>query len=56
MAPSDRNDHSEEEAEKADVFALVKKQAKIPDSFVSLTDAKRQYELNVEVIFKKSNY
>ena len=48
MAPSDRKDHSEEEA---DVFALVKKQAKIPDSFVSLTDAKHQYELNVEVIF-----
>ena len=54
MAPSKRKDHVEDETRKTEIFELVTCQSKIPEAFVSLKEAQRQYELEVEVqlVFK----
>ena len=49
MAPSKRKDHVEDENRKAEIFELVSRQSKIPEAFVSLKDAQRQYDLEIEV-------
>ena len=54
MAPSKRKDHVEDETRKTEIFELVTWKSKIPEAFVSLKEAQRQYELEVEVqlVFK----
>ena len=49
MAPSKCKDHIEDETRKTEIFELVTSQSKIPEAFVSLKDAQRQYDLEIKV-------
>ena len=54
MAPSNRKDHVESYTKKTEIFGSVKHLSKIPEAFLSLKDAKVQYDLEIEVYIREN--